>query len=113
MIDSPDTKKLVNSIVARTKAIELSIERALEKGSKPIFHESLGLDLTLDKARKKYAEILVEEGEEAKGLPVLSEFIDELTSRVQASVQAMNPPPAEGGGGKTPPLQNIANMQGM
>ena len=82
LLDSPDTNKFLSSETSRMKAIDLSLDRALEKNEKPIYHASLGLDMYLDRARKMFAEIIVEEGEDSSKLPLLTSCIEELEAKV-------------------------------
>ena len=87
LLDSPDVKKYISSKTARMKAIDLLLDRALEANKKPPYFAPLGLDMYLDRARKLFAEIIVEEGEESKKLPLLSSCIQELEAKVAKQTQ--------------------------
>ena len=82
LMNSPDTNKFINSETSRLKAIDLILDRAVESGKKPNYYPALGLDLYLDRARKMFAELIVDEGEDSDKLDVLSSCIEELESKV-------------------------------
>ena len=105
LLNSPDTNKFLNSNSARLRAVDLILDRAIEKGKKPMYHPELGLDLFLDRARKLFAEVLIED-EESPKIPLLKACIEELTRKVaeqskidetinQMSGQNQPPPKAE------------------
>ena len=81
LLDSPDTSKYLSSETSRLRAIDLILDRALEKGKKPIYYSELGLDLFLDRSRKMLAEILIED-EESEKIPLLQSCIEELNQKV-------------------------------
>ena len=89
LIDSPDTNKLLSSEAKRVQAIEILLEKSIKskKLTDPLVIRVLGIEVFLDKARKLFAQIVVEEGEDSEKLTVLSEMIDELTAKVQAQAQ--------------------------
>ena len=66
LMDSPDVSKFINSETSRQRAIDLLLDRALEKGQKPVYYPELGLELSLDRARKMFAELLIEDEESEK-----------------------------------------------
>ena len=82
LMDSPDVSKFINSETSRMRAIDLSLDRALEKGQKPVYKPALGLELYIDRARKMYAEILIED-EDSEKIPILESCIQELTAKVE------------------------------
>ena len=92
LLDSADTKKLLSSESSRVRAIEIILERALKKGEKPVFYPALGLELYFDKARKMYAELIVEQGEDDPKVVLLTEFLKEMEQKIQAQVQIASPP---------------------
>ena len=90
LIDSKDTDKLLSSETKRIQAIEIELERTIKLNKMPDLTSvaSLGIEVYLDKARKKYAEIIVEKGNEAKELEILNEFISVVQEKLQSQIQA-------------------------
>ena len=82
LFQSPDTDKFINSQIARRKAIELMFDRAIDKGEKPEYHSALGLEDTLDVARKMFAQIIIEMPDDTEKLNLLSACIEELEGKV-------------------------------
>ena len=81
LLDSPDTSKFLSSEGSRLKAIDLLLDRAVESGKKPPYYPALGLDLYLDRAKKLFAEMIVEEAPADK-LSILEACITELEGKV-------------------------------
>ena len=111
LIDSPDTNKLLGSEAKRIQAVELEIERSIKTGklTDPLVVRVLGLELFLDKARKMFAHIVVEEGSDSDKLLTLQNLIAELQARLETQMQ-MDQVQAqadgqEGGQNKPQPLQ--------
>ena len=111
LIDSPDTNKLLGSEAKRIQAVELEIERSIKTGklTDPLVVRVLGLELFLDKARKMFAHIVVEEGSDSDKLIVLQNLIDELQQRLETQMQMdqiqAQADQAEGGKNKPQPSQ--------
>ena len=106
LMESPDTAKFLNSETARTKAIDLLLDKALDKGEKPIYYPELGLDLYLDRSRKLLAEIIIED-EDIDKIQILQECIKELVKRVNEQTGIGNVLNQLGGG--SPPPQGQGN----
>ena len=81
LMDSPDTDKFINSETSRMRAIDLLLDRALDKGKKPRYYPSLGLDMYLDRARKLLAQTIIED-EDSPKITLLESCIEELTDKV-------------------------------
>ena len=99
LLESPDTDKFLNSENARAKAVELEIERALEKGQAPPYRSALGLELYLDKTRKLLAEMVIEDDDkDGEKIALLEAFEAQLVEKVtqQAGMQAGLAQPAQG-----------------
>ena len=81
LMDSPDVTKFISSETSRQRAIDLLLDRALDAEKKPVYYPALGLELYLDRARKMFAELLIED-EESPKIPLLQACIEELNSKV-------------------------------
>ena len=71
--------------------MELSIERALEKGQSPVYRSALGLELYLDKTRKILAEMVIEDDDkDGEKIALLEAFEAQLVEKAkqQAGMQA-------------------------
>ena len=118
LLDSPDITRYAKSETARIKAIDILIDRALEKNSVPVFHPPLGLENTLDRARKKYAGLLIEEPDSLDKLTTLSQFVKELEDEAKKvtntinALNAMNNAGTQGGGVPPPPNTPTGEMAG-
>ena len=110
LMESPDTSKFLSSETARTKAVDLLLDRALEKGKKPVYYPALGLDLFVDRARKLFAEIIVEE-EDSPKLLILGECIKELERKVTKQTGIANAISQITGGSPPPQGQGIEPLQ--
>ena len=90
LLNAPDIDKLLTSEASRVQAIELELERAVKSGKKPDSSVAavLGMEMYLDKARKMYAEILVEEGSASKKIRPLSSVILEIQQKLMRQIQA-------------------------
>ena len=114
LLESPDTDKFLSSENSRIKAVELLIERALEKGERPVFYSALGLELYLDKVRKILAELIIDDmdGSEDK-VAILQEFETELVAKVaeqtniQQGLEAMQGQPQAGGPAPKGPITGL------
>ena len=89
MIDSPDIRRFVKSKSARIDAIHLMIEEALDANEDIVTDEVLGIDLQLDIARRKYAELITEMNydKNADKLLLLKTFIDGIIAEQRAEQQ--------------------------
>ena len=112
LLQSPDTNKFISSEVSRLKAVDISLDRALSKGEKPLYHKALGLDLYLDRARKLFAEMIVEgEVENEKKLNLLNSCIDELESKLQEQTKISDSLNRLTGGGQVQPTGQTEPLQ--
>ena len=82
MMKHPDIQKKISSVTTRVEAVDLSIERAIKNGDKPILYKELGVEIFLDRARKQFAMLLKKEGDDYPGLVPLSEFIAETSAQM-------------------------------
>lgn len=90
LIDSPDIHKFLKSENARVDAINSIIENSLENNEKIKIDSALGIDLQLDIARRKYAELKTENKEENEDkIVLLNNFISSLIKEVQIQQQEM------------------------
>ena len=107
LIESPDIHKFLKSENARIEAINTMIENALENNTKIQIDPALGIDLQLDIARRKYAELKAENKEEEheEKLLLLNSFIDSLVAEVQLQQQRVlaQQQAVQQGGGAPPP----------
>ena len=103
LMNSPDTDRLLSSESDRERAIEIELERAVKKGEMPDPETSsvLGIESYLDKTRKLYAKILIEEGSDSEKLTPLKDLSEELVNRLQQQAK-MNALQEEGNSNNTP-----------
>ena len=89
LIDSQDTNKLIRSDTARISAIDMELERAVKSGKTPDISLApiLGIEDYLDRARKIYADIVIEKGSEAEELITLNNVISQLQKSIQEQAQ--------------------------
>ncbi len=81
LLQSPDLASYAKSETSRMRAVDITIDRALDKGQVPVFFPALGLELSLDRARKKFAMLLIDEPDEKKKLDNLASFVNDLTEK--------------------------------
>ena len=118
LMESPDVQKFIGSETSRLKAIDLMLDRALDKGKKPVYYPELGLELYLDRSRKMFAELLIED-EESPKIPLLQSCIEELTAKVSEQTKigdALNQltnQPGQGGGQPPQPQQKEPSQVGQ
>ena len=108
LIDSKDTDRFISSSSKRVQAIEMELEKAVSSGQKPDISSvgALGIELYLDKTRKKYAEIMLEKGTEDPNLIMLANFMEEITQKLQE--QAQEAAMAQGGAPPPSPNENLS-----
>ena len=83
MLKHPDVKKLISSRTDRIRQIDLLLEEAMRDDKMPVLYKELGIDIYLDRARKIFATIQRQRGEDYKPLTKLSIFIDDLLYEMQ------------------------------
>jgi len=86
MIDSPDVKKLVSSKTARREAVDILIDRSLEKKEPIDIDAILGEEVFLDRLRNRYA-ILLKDNVDEKYEDEL-DLLSEAASKIVASLEA-------------------------
>ena len=104
LLNSPDTNKFKSSESSRIRAIQMRIEKALEKGEKPILYPELGLNEYLEEARKFIAQTLVEDMEDKKNIErvqLLQTFIGEIEEAKLKKDNALQIPENTGNQGMT------------
>ena len=101
LIESPDIHKFLKSENARIEAINTLLENALQSNEKIQIDPALGIDLQLDIARRKYAELKAEnkEDEHEDKILLLNNFIDSLVNEVQKQQQRLMAQQQQQGGG--------------
>ena len=78
MLKHPDLQKMLSSLSDRTRQIDLLLERAMKENKMPVLYKELGVDVYLDRARRLFATIQRQKGENYLPLTKLSIFIDDL-----------------------------------
>ena len=110
LLDSPDVSRFISSQSSRSRAIELVIERALDKGEKPEFIPELGLDEYIDKARKQLSKVIIEGGEDKGQRGLLLDLLSDLDEAVSERNQAMSVD--QGGPGTGMEQMGVGSPQG-
>lgn len=89
LMKSPDVSKFISSETARMNAIDLLLARSIKNNEKPQYHPELGLELFLDRARKLFAELIVDEGNNVS-INLLKNCIKELQDKVSEQTGIQN-----------------------
>ena len=82
LMESPDTDKYIHSETSRLKAVDMLIDKAVDNGELPAYHPALGLDLYLDRAKKYFAELLIEDATDTKKIEIMTNFIADLEGKM-------------------------------
>ena len=81
LFESPDVNQFMSSEISRQKAIDLLLDRALDKGENPEYYSELGLELYLDRSRKLMAQLIINM-EDDKKITIIKDFIGKLVEKV-------------------------------
>lgn len=85
LINSPDIRKFLKSKASRVDAIHFLIEEGLSNNTPIQVNSYLGIDLQIDIARKKYAELIKErETNNVNSLILLQSYMDALEQRIKS-----------------------------
>ena len=83
MIKHPDLKKVLSSLSDRVRQIDLLIEKAMREDKMPVLYKELGVAEYLDRARRIFATIQRQKGENYPPLVKLSIFIEDVAAEMQ------------------------------